>query len=107
MPGLGDSISEGVIEEWLKQPGEFVEADEIIARIETDKLTVDISAPQSGVIKEYFAEEGDTVEINADFYALDTDGKPAAGGSAPAAEKKAEPAQAAPAATPEPAKPVS
>lgn len=44
VPGLGDSISEGVIQEFVKQPGEFVEADEIIARIETDKVTVDILA---------------------------------------------------------------
>jgi 2-oxoglutarate dehydrogenase E2 component (dihydrolipoamide succinyltransferase) len=42
VPTMGDSISEGVIEEFVKQPGEFVNADEIVARIETDKVTVDI-----------------------------------------------------------------
>lgn len=62
--------------------GEFVEADEIVARIETDKVTVDITSPVAGVIKSYFAAEGDTVEVGADFYELDTD---ATGGSAPAA----------------------
>ena len=77
---MGDSISEGVIEEFVKQAGEFVEADEIIARIETDKVTVDIPAPEAGVIQEYFAGEGDTVEVGADFYVLDTD---ATAGSAP------------------------
>ena len=51
MPGMGDSISEGVVEQLVKQPGEFVNADEVIARIETDKVTVDITAPFSGVIK--------------------------------------------------------
>ena len=51
VPGMGDSISEGVIEEFVKQPGDYVEADEIIARIETDKVTVDIPAPEAGVIK--------------------------------------------------------
>ena len=55
--------------------GDFVEADEVIARIETDKVTVDITAPQSGVITEYFAAEGDTVDVGADFYKLDTDAK--------------------------------
>lgn len=50
VPGMGDSISEGVVEEFVKGPGEFVEADEIIARIETDKVTVDITAPVAGVI---------------------------------------------------------
>jgi len=45
VPAMGDSISEGVIEEFVKHPGDFVEADETIARIETDKVTVDITAP--------------------------------------------------------------
>jgi len=106
VPTMGDSISEGVIEEFVKHPGDFVEADEIIARIETDKVTVDITSPSAGVIEEYFAAEGDTVDVGADFYKLDTDAK---GGSAPKAATptpapeapKAEPA-AAPKATPPP-----
>lgn len=85
VPGMGDSISEGTIEEFVKQPGEFVNADEIIARIETDKVTVDIKAPVAGVIKEYMAGEGDTVEVGADFYLLDTDAT--SGSAAPAAPK--------------------
>lgn len=106
VPALGDSISEGVIEEFMKKPGDFVAQDDVIARIETDKVTVDIAAPRAGVIKEYFAEEGDTVEVNADFYSLDTDGKPDPNAGA-AAPKKAEPAPAAPASTPAPPKAVS
>ena len=95
---MGDSISEGVVEEFVKGtlfhlffssfvflfstgPGEFVEADEIVARIETDKVTVDITSPEAGVIKAYLAAEGDTIEVGADFFELDTD---ATGGSAPA-----------------------
>jgi predicted deacylase len=54
VPTMGDSISEGVIEEFVKNVGEFVEADEIVARIETDKVTVDILSTHSGVIKKYF-----------------------------------------------------
>jgi 2-oxoglutarate dehydrogenase E2 component (dihydrolipoamide succinyltransferase) len=83
VPGMGDSISEGIVEEFVKQPGEYAEQDEVIARIETDKVTVDITAPKAGIIKEYFAEEGDTVEVNQDFYVIDTDGKPGEG-AAPA-----------------------
>jgi len=90
---MGDSISEGVIEEFVKGPGEFVDADEIIARIETDKVTVDIQAPVAGVIGEYFAGEGDTVEVGADFYTIDPDAK---GSSTPAAPKAEAPAAAAP-----------
>lgn len=81
VPTMGDSISEGVIEEFIKHPGDFVNADEIIARIETDKVTVDITSPSAGVIEKYFAAEGDTVDVGSDFYSLDTDAK---GGSAPA-----------------------
>lgn len=77
------------------EPGEFVDADEVIARIETDKVTVDIQAPVAGVIQEYFAGEGDTVEVGADFYIIDPD---ATGGSAPAAPKAAAPATPTPAA---------
>jgi 2-oxoglutarate dehydrogenase E2 component (dihydrolipoamide succinyltransferase) len=51
VPTMGDSISNGVVEEFVKKPGDYVEADEIIAKIETDKVTVDIPAPVSGVIK--------------------------------------------------------
>ncbi len=108
---MGDSISEGVIEEFVKKPGDFVEADEVVARIETDKVTVDIPAPQAGVIKEYFAAEGDTVDVGADFYVIDTDASAPAGGAAPAQpaaeapKAEATPAAATPAAAaPEPPK---
>jgi len=79
---MGDSISEGTIEEFVKMPGDFVNEDEILARIETDKVTVDIAAPKAGVIVKYMADVGDTVEVGADFYVIDPEGK---AGSAPAA----------------------
>lgn len=85
-------------------PGDFVDADEVIARIETDKVTVDITAPEAGVIKEYMAAEGDTVDVGSDFYILDTDATAPAGGAPAAAPKAAEPA---PAATPAPAAPAA
>jgi len=53
---------------FLLDPGDFVNEDEILARIETDKVTVDIAAPKSGVIVKYMADVGDTVEVGADFY---------------------------------------
>jgi pyruvate/2-oxoglutarate dehydrogenase complex dihydrolipoamide acyltransferase (E2) component len=95
---MGDSISSGVIEAFVKNPGDFVEADMIIARIETDKVTVDITAPKAGVIEKYFAGIGDTVDVGADFYSLNTDAKGSS--STPAAPK-----QAATAAAPTPAAP--
>lgn len=71
---MGDSISEGTVQEFLKKPGDFVQADEIIAVVETDKVMVDIRSPRAGVIDKYFANQGDTVQVNADFYVIDTDG---------------------------------
>ncbi len=77
---MGDSISEGAVEKFVNHPGDFLNADKVIARIETIKIPVDITGPVSGILKQYFAKEGDTVSIGSDFYQLDTDGK---AGSAP------------------------
>jgi 2-oxoglutarate dehydrogenase E2 component (dihydrolipoamide succinyltransferase) len=65
-----------------------------VAVIETDKVNVDIRSTHSGVIKKYFANEGDTVQVDANFFELDTDGK----GGAP--QQAAAPAKEAPAAAP-------
>ena len=45
--------------------GEYVKADEVVAVIETDKVNVDIRSPHAGVIKKYFAKEGDTIAVDA------------------------------------------
>jgi 2-oxoglutarate dehydrogenase E2 component (dihydrolipoamide succinyltransferase) len=100
---LNGSKASGV-ESYVKNVGEYVEADEVIARIETDKVTVDILSQDSGVITKVFAEEGDTVEVGAEFVEIDTDAKAPAGGAAP----KEAPTQAAPektASTPPPEAP--
>jgi 2-oxoglutarate dehydrogenase E2 component (dihydrolipoamide succinyltransferase) len=91
---MGDSITEGTVQEIVKKPGEFVKADQLIAIIETDKVSIDINAKADGVIGKFFANIGDTVEVGKDFYEIDTDAK---SGSAPAAAKKEEPVKAAPA----------
>lgn len=97
---MGDSITEGVVESYLKNVGEYVEADEVVARIETDKVTVDILSQHSGVITKLFAEEGDTVEVGGQFIEIDTDAKAPAGGAAPKQEEA--PATPAPSSTPAP-----
>ena len=74
--------------------GDYVAADEVLARIETDKVTVDILSSHSGVITKFFAEEGDVVEVGANFLEIDTAAEAPAGG-APAAAP--EPKQEAPA----------
>lgn len=80
---MGDSITEGVVESYVKNVGEFVAADEVVARIETDKVTVDILSQHAGVITKYFAEEGDVIEVGGQFLEIDTDAKAPEGGAAP------------------------
>ncbi|GLU23730.1 hypothetical protein SLE2022_397130 [Rubroshorea leprosula] len=62
VPFLGESISDGTVAKFLKNPGDRVEVDEPIAQLETDKVTIDIVSPEAGVVKELVAKEGDTVE---------------------------------------------
>jgi 2-oxoglutarate dehydrogenase E2 component (dihydrolipoamide succinyltransferase) len=56
VPSMGDSITEGTIVEWSKKVGQYVKSDDIIASIETDKVTVEIRAEESGVITQRFVE---------------------------------------------------
>ncbi|ALG61823.1 MULTISPECIES: 2-oxoglutarate dehydrogenase complex dihydrolipoyllysine-residue succinyltransferase [Citromicrobium] len=65
VPQLGESVTEGTIAEWLKQPGDAVAVDEPIASLETDKVAVDVPSPVAGVIEELRAEVGDNVEVGA------------------------------------------
>ncbi|MEM7666616.1 MAG: 2-oxoglutarate dehydrogenase complex dihydrolipoyllysine-residue succinyltransferase [Pseudomonadota bacterium] len=65
VPALGESVTEGSIGEWLKQPGDAVAADEPIVSLETDKVAVDVPSPIAGVMSEHRAEVGDTVEVGA------------------------------------------
>ncbi|KAK7287057.1 hypothetical protein RIF29_00054 [Crotalaria pallida] len=62
VPPLADSISDRTLAKFLKKPGDRVNIDEPIAQIETDKVTIDVSSPESGVILKLLANEGDTVE---------------------------------------------
>jgi len=65
MPQMGESIFEGTITKWLKQPGDRVEKDEPLFEISTDKVDAEIPSPVSGTLIEIRAHEGATVEINA------------------------------------------
>jgi multifunctional 2-oxoglutarate metabolism enzyme len=63
MPAMGESVSEGTILEWAKQPGEEVAEDETIVEISTDKVDAEVPAPASGIIEEILAQAGDTVTV--------------------------------------------
>jgi len=63
VPALGESITEGTLAQWLKQPGDAVAADEPVASLETDKVTVEVPSPVAGVFGEALVKEGDTVAV--------------------------------------------
>ncbi|MBM7647738.1 2-oxoglutarate dehydrogenase E2 component (dihydrolipoamide succinyltransferase) [Bacillus ectoiniformans] len=63
VPELAESITEGTIAQWLKQPGDYVEKGEYIVELETDKVNVEVISEEAGTIKELKAGEGDTVEV--------------------------------------------
>merc|ERR1719173_268593 len=103
VPNMGDSISEGTIVELCFKSGDYVNVDDIVAIIETDKVSIDVRAPSAGVIEEYHAGVDDTVEVGAKLVTINPDGKAPAGGAAkPAADPTPAPA-ATPAAAPAPA----
>ncbi|WP_209122205.1 2-oxoglutarate dehydrogenase complex dihydrolipoyllysine-residue succinyltransferase [Alkalihalobacillus sp. BA299] len=63
VPELAESITEGTIAKWLKQPGDVVEKGEYVVEIETDKVNIEITSEVSGVIKKHIKNEGDTVHV--------------------------------------------
>jgi biotin carboxyl carrier protein len=67
VPSLGDSISEGTLVKWQKGVGERVERDEVLVVIETDKVSVDIRSPTSGIVKTQAAKEGQTIKVGEEL----------------------------------------
>ena len=65
VPSLGESITVATVAKWLKRPGEAVAADEPVAELETDKVTLEVPAPASGTLSEILAEEGTNVPVGA------------------------------------------
>jgi len=89
MPQLGESVTEGTIARWLKQPGEKVAKYESIAEVITDKVNAEIPAPADGTMGELIAKEGDVIPVGQPICNIET-GAAEVSGQAPAA-----PAQAA------------
>jgi 2-oxoglutarate dehydrogenase E2 component (dihydrolipoamide succinyltransferase) len=94
VPALGESITEGTLAQWLKKPGEAVAADEPLASLETDKVSVEVPSPVAGVLTEQLVQEGDNVAVGAVIARIDEKAT---------AEAAATPAQAAADATTNPA----
>ena len=76
VPSLGESVVEATVGQWFKQAGDQVSADEPLVELETDKVTVEVPAPASGVLSEIVVKSGDTVAVGALLGAIsDGDGK--------------------------------
>ena len=84
MPQLGESVAEGTIGRWLKQPGDTVAKYEPLLEVITDKVNAEVPSPFAGILREILAEEGAIVPNNAEIAVIETDDE--AGGIAPAGE---------------------
>ncbi|MBP2550308.1 2-oxoglutarate dehydrogenase E2 component (dihydrolipoamide succinyltransferase) [Neorhizobium galegae] len=104
VPTLGESVSEATVGTWFKKVGDTVKADEPIVELETDKVTVEVPAPASGVLTEIIIAAGETVGLNALLGQIAEGAEGSAGASAPAPAAASAPAAApaapAPAAAP-------
>ena len=94
MPQLGESVAEGTIGKWLKQPGDHVDKYEPLLEVITDKVNAEVPSPFEGVLKEILVQEGETVPNNAEIAIIEEAGATA---SAAAPAKPAASAGAAPA----------
>lgn len=92
LPSMGESITSGTVQSWLKKEGDYVKADEVVVVIESDKLSQEIRSPEAGMIAKLFAPIGKEVNIGGELFSVDTDKKPPAGHS----EAKAVPHPAVP-----------
>ncbi|MBB2191092.1 2-oxoglutarate dehydrogenase complex dihydrolipoyllysine-residue succinyltransferase [Gluconacetobacter azotocaptans] len=91
VPTLGESVTTATIAKWLKKPGEAVTADEPVVELETDKVSVEVAAPEAGVMGQQLVAEGDEVEVGTVLASVEAGSgaaKPAA--AAPAPKKAAE-----------------
>src|SRR5438309_1965754 len=97
MPQLGESVSEGTIGRWLKQPGDRVERDEPLVEIQTDKVNAEVPSPVAGILQQILLPEGTTAAVKTDMAII--------GDEAPASTAPSAPAPEAPAAPPAPPAP--
>lgn len=91
VPQMAESISEGTLSSFTKQVGDYVEQDEEIASIETDKIDVSVNAPEAGTIKELLVSEGDTVTVGQEIAKMEP-GEGGGGGEKEASAPAKEPA---------------
>src|SRR5271167_3637186 len=75
VPQLSESVSEATMLQWKKRPGQYVEQDEILIEIETDKVVLEVPAPSAGVLAQVIRQDGDTVVADEVIAKIDTEAK--------------------------------
>jgi len=76
MPKMGESVFEGTVTEWFKEVGDYVERDEPLLEITTDKVDSEVASPVDGVVVERLVEPGETVEVETTIAVIDTEAEP-------------------------------
>ena len=76
MPKMGESVMEGTIISWLKQPGDLIADDESVLEVATDKVDTEIPSPQGGVLKKILAQKGETIPVGQAIAILDVESAP-------------------------------
>ncbi|HEX2681684.1 MAG TPA: dihydrolipoamide acetyltransferase family protein [Candidatus Dormibacteraeota bacterium] len=100
MPQLGESVTEGTVDKWLKHEGDFVKRDEPLVEVVTDKVNAEIPSPFEGKLLKISVTEGETVKVGAVIAQIETAVAASAAAIAPAPAKEVQPAAAPVAATP-------
>jgi len=76
MPQMGVSVAEGTVVGWAKRPGDWVQADETVLEVSTDKIDTEVPAPASGRLAEILVSEGETVDVGTVLARIETDARP-------------------------------
>ena len=96
LPALGESVTEGTVTRWLKQPGDTVAVDEPLLEVSTDKVDTEIPSPVAGTLIEIKVQEDETVEVGAELAVIGDEGESAGssdGGDEASATQATEPDQ--------------
>src|SRR5215469_7151281 len=84
VPKLGNTVEECIVSRWCKWPGELVAAGDVVAEIETDKATFEVTAPSAGTLLEQFFEEGGVAPVFARLFVIGEPGEIVSGATTPA-----------------------
>src|SRR5437867_4452213 len=90
LPRMGENVTEGTIVRWLKTEGDYVQEDEPLVEISTDKIDTELPAPASGVLQKIVAKEDQTIEVGTEIAVIDESASKEGGASANEEEPKAQ-----------------